>query len=59
MARISTYVNDTTINDEDLLTGSNFIRIGEYNTRNYKLVDLAEYFLIFKYPIISYIVLLQ
>ena len=44
MARISTYVNDTTINDEDLLTGSNFIRIGEYNTRNYKLVDLAEYF---------------
>jgi hypothetical protein len=44
MARISTYINDTTINDEDLLTGSNFIRIGEYNTRNYKLVDLAEYF---------------
>jgi predicted nucleic acid-binding Zn-ribbon protein len=44
MARISTYINDTTLNDEDLLTGSNFIRIGEYNTRNYKLVDLAEYF---------------
>ena len=44
MARISTYINDTTLNDEDLLTGSNFIRVGEYNTRNYKLVDLAEYF---------------
>ena len=44
MARISTYGNDSSIQDQDLLTGSNFVTPGNYTTKNFKLVDLAEYF---------------
>ncbi len=44
MARLSTYLNDSSIQDQDLLTGSNFITPGNYTTKNFKLVDLAEYF---------------
>ena len=44
MARISTYDNDKSIQDEDLLAGSNFIGYKEYVTKNFKLIDLAEYF---------------
>jgi hypothetical protein len=44
MARISTYDNDKSIQDEDLLAGSNFLGYKEYVTKNFKLIDLAEYF---------------
>ena len=44
MARITSYDNDTALHDEDLLTGSNYISVGRYNTRNFKLRDLAGYF---------------
>ena len=44
MARLTSYDNDTALHDEDLLTGSNYISIGKYNTRNFKLLDLARYF---------------
>ena len=44
MARISTYGNDSSIQDQDLLTGSNFITPGNYTTKNFRLIDLAEYF---------------
>ena len=48
MPRISTYTKDATIVDEDILLGSNYVRtyngIKEYNTRSFKLEDLALYF---------------
>ena len=48
MPRISTYTKDVTIVDEDLVLGSNYVRtyngIKEYNTRSFKLEDLASYF---------------
>ena len=44
MARLTSYEKDNSISDEDLLVGSNYISVGEYNTRNFKLVDLARYF---------------
>ena len=48
MPRISTYTKDATIVDEDILLGSNYVRtyngIKEYNTRSFKLEDLATYF---------------
>ena len=52
MARISTYSNDNTINDYDLLAGSNYLGTkngvpgapAQYSTKNFKLKDLAEYF---------------
>ena len=48
MPRISTYTKDVTIVDEDLVLGSNYVRtyngIKEYNTRSFKLEDLALYF---------------
>jgi hypothetical protein len=44
MARLTSYDNDTALHDEDLLTGSNYISVGKYNTRNFKLRDLAGYF---------------
>ena len=55
MARISTYSNDNTINDSDLLAGSNYLGTkngvpgapAQYSTRNFKLLDLAEYFATF------------
>ncbi len=45
MARISTYSNDNTINDSDLLAGSNYLGTkngvpgapAQYSTRNFKL----------------------
>tara|TARA_R110002051_G_scaffold109497_3_gene182169 strand:+ start:3495 stop:7637 length:4143 start_codon:yes stop_codon:yes gene_type:complete len=55
MARISTYSNDNTINDYDLLAGSNYLGTkngvpgapAQYSTKNFKLKDLAEYFATF------------
>jgi len=55
MARISTYNIDNTINDYDLLAGSNYLGTkngvpgapAQYSTRNFKLKDLAEYFATF------------
>ena len=48
MPRNSTYTKDATIVDEDILLGSNYVRtyngIKEYNTRSFKLEDLALYF---------------
>ena len=43
MARLTSYINQNP-SDNDLLTGSEFISIGQYKTGNYKLVDLATYF---------------
>lgn len=48
MARIKNYVNDKNITNDDLLVGSSFEGNGQsgavYKTKNFKLVDLAEYF---------------
>lgn len=44
MARISTYLNDNSISGEDLLTGSNYLGINNYQTNTFKIKDLAEYF---------------
>jgi len=47
MARLTSYINQNP-SDNDLLTGSEFISIGQYKTGNYKLVDLATYFASFQ-----------
>lgn len=48
MARISTYTKDTTPNDNDLLVGSEYINtingVDSFDTKSYKLRDLATYF---------------
>ena len=48
MARISTYTKDTIPNDNDLLVGSEYIStingVDSFNTKTYKLRDLATYF---------------
>ena len=44
MAKLSTYERDTSISTEDLLTGSNFVGLNNYNTKNFKLADLVEFF---------------
>lgn len=43
MAKISTYARDTSISGEDLLTGSNYIGVDNYQTNNFKIKDLTEY----------------
>lgn len=43
MARISTYINDKTISGEDLLTGSDYKGINNYETKTFKIKDLTEY----------------
>jgi len=43
MAKISTYARDTSISGEDLLTGSNYIGVNNYQTNNFKIKDLTEY----------------
>lgn len=48
MARISSYIKDNSPNDNDLLVGSEYINttngIDNFQTRSYKLRDLATYF---------------
>ena len=44
MAKLSTYVKDTSISGEDLLVGSNYIGVDNYATNNFKIKDLADYF---------------
>ena len=43
MAKLSTYVKDTSISGEDLLVGSNYIGVGNYATNNFKIKDLTDY----------------
>ena len=43
MARISTYINDKTISGEDLLTGSDYKGINNYETKTFKIKDLTDY----------------
>ena len=43
MARLSTYEKDNTISGEDLLTGSNYVSLNTYNTKNFKLADLVDF----------------
>ena len=43
MAKISTYARDTSISGEDLLTGSNYVGVNNYQTNNFKIKDLTEY----------------
>ena len=43
MARLSTYPNDNSISGEDLLTGSNFVSLNTYETKNFKINELTEY----------------
>jgi hypothetical protein len=43
MAKISTYARDTSISGEDLLTGSNYVGVNNYQTNNFKIRDLTEY----------------
>ena len=48
MARISSYTKDTSPNDNDLLVGSEYLNtingVDSFQTRSYKLRDLATYF---------------
>ena len=48
MARISSYAKDTSPNDNDLLVGSEYLNttngIDNFDTKSYKLSDLATYF---------------
>ena len=48
MARISSYAKDTSPNDNDLLVGSEYLNttngIDNFDTKSYKLRDLATYF---------------
>ena len=43
MAKISTYARDTSISGEDLLTGSNYVGVNNYQTNNFKIKDLVGY----------------
>jgi len=43
MAKISTYARDTSISGEDLLAGSDYKGIGNYQTKTFRIKDLTEY----------------